>query len=199
MNLAPSQPACLNRPCVLPSRVWNSRFDAMPAAVFYAYATADVAAAVKCARDWGVRASPATGRHNLQGAAVQDGFLIIDLTNMTRVIFCARFACPKGMHMHAHMCIHSLDPTPPASSPSAGPPRGAAAPRVWMSMQPPRCLLSSIVSLIRPPPPSSCTSVAYLQCALSCMRMHICISVHFIHPLTVTLSCRSLSAPRNAP
>ena len=56
-----------------------------PAAVFFAYSTSDVSEAVKCAAAWGVRVSPAAGRHGYQGAAVRGGFLVIDVSNCTQV------------------------------------------------------------------------------------------------------------------
>lgn len=65
-------------------RTFNSRTLRSPAAVFYAHATADVAAAVKCAHAWGLQISPAAGRQGFNGAAVQDGYLVIDVSNLTR-------------------------------------------------------------------------------------------------------------------
>lgn len=64
--------------------MWNSRHSAFPAAVFYAHDTADVSAAVRCAHRWGVRVSPASGRQGLQGASVMDGFLTVDVSNLTQ-------------------------------------------------------------------------------------------------------------------
>ena len=66
-------------------RAFASRVLRSPAAVFYAYSTADVAAAVKCAHAWGVQISPAGGRQGFQGGAIQDGFLVVDVSNMTQV------------------------------------------------------------------------------------------------------------------
>lgn len=65
-------------------RVFNSRFLRFPAATFYAGDAAEVAAAVDCARLWGVKVSPAAGRHNFEGSAVQDGYLTIDVTGLTQ-------------------------------------------------------------------------------------------------------------------
>lgn len=70
-------------------RTWNSRPLRAPAAVLYAHSAADVAAAVGCAATWGVRVSPASGRHGLTGAAAQDGALLLDVSNMSRIAFSA--------------------------------------------------------------------------------------------------------------
>lgn len=66
-------------------KVGNARFWRRPAAVAYARAAADVSAAVRCAWAAGVRVSAAGGRHNDEGLAVPDGYLVVDTSNMTKV------------------------------------------------------------------------------------------------------------------
>lgn len=66
-----------------------SRVLRSPAAVFYAHSTADVAAAVKCAHAWGVQISPAGGRQGFQGGAIQDGSLVVDVSNLTQTALSA--------------------------------------------------------------------------------------------------------------
>lgn len=61
-----------------------ANFDAHPKAVVYASTVGQVSAAVKCASDWNVRVSGASGRHSYQGASVPDGFLVVDVSNMTQ-------------------------------------------------------------------------------------------------------------------
>lgn len=66
-------------------RTFNSRIQQYPAAIVYASTTADVAAAVSCATRYGVRVSPACGRQGFQGAAVPDGYLVVDVSNLDAV------------------------------------------------------------------------------------------------------------------
>lgn len=79
-------PSASRPPIRLPvcCRTWNSRVLARPAAVYFAHDTAGAAAAVACAYRWAVRVSPAAGRQSLQGAAVVDGYLTVDVSNMTQ-------------------------------------------------------------------------------------------------------------------
>lgn len=65
-------------------RVFNSRFLRSPAATLFASSAEEVAAAVDCARLFGVNVSPAAGRHNFEGSAVQDGALTIDVTALDK-------------------------------------------------------------------------------------------------------------------
>ncbi len=58
---------------------------ASPAATVYARSTADVVAAVKCATANNVRVSAASGRHAYEGTSVQSGYLIVDVSNLTKV------------------------------------------------------------------------------------------------------------------
>eukprot|EP00775_Hariotina_reticulata_P006546 gene6546-6772_t len=89
---------------ILLCSVFNGRFNPAPAAVFFAYSTADVAEAVKCAAASGIKASPAAGRQSFEGSAVQDGALTIDLSNMTqrtvnkrKAVITIGAGCPGGL------------------------------------------------------------------------------------------------------
>jgi FAD/FMN-containing dehydrogenase len=86
-------PHCVEKPYLpkpapthaLHLRVNNLRFSRKPAAVVYAYTTADVSAAVRCASSSGVRVSVAGGRHAYEGLTQQDGYLTVDVSNFTEV------------------------------------------------------------------------------------------------------------------
>ena len=67
------------------SLVCNARFAPRPAAVVYAHSVADITAAVKCGLAWDVRVSASSGRHSNQATSMPDNYLIIDLTNLTKV------------------------------------------------------------------------------------------------------------------
>ncbi len=53
--------------------------------MFYAHSVEDVSAAVKCAASAGVKVSPSCGRQSFQGWTVMDGYLTVDVTNLTEV------------------------------------------------------------------------------------------------------------------
>src|SRR3990170_231394 len=61
-------------------RVENAYVDRRPALIAKARDTADVAEAVRWARDTGVHLSVAAGRHGISGDAVNDGGLVLDLS-----------------------------------------------------------------------------------------------------------------------
>lgn len=63
----------------------NARFSPEPSAIVFARSTSDVVEATKCALGAGARMSVAGGRHAYQGTTMQDGYLTIDLSNMTKV------------------------------------------------------------------------------------------------------------------
>ncbi len=101
----------------------NLRFSRKPAATVFARSTSDVVAAINCATAWGVRVSAAGGRHAYQGTSVQDGYLTVDLSNMTKastecvkehtictaaLCTCAHY-CMRSMYIPcAHYCMHSM-------------------------------------------------------------------------------------------
>lgn len=64
----------------LARRVENAYVDRHPALIAKARDTADVAAAVRWARDTGVHLSVAAGRHGFSGDAVNDAGLVLDLS-----------------------------------------------------------------------------------------------------------------------
>ena len=59
---------------------------ANPACVVKPRSAAEVAAAVKCAGDWGYRVSAAGGRHSFQGAALPAGYLVVDTAGLCREV-----------------------------------------------------------------------------------------------------------------
>lgn len=65
--------------------IFNARFDPRPAAVYYAHSTEEVSQAVLCAAAANVSISPAGGRQSFQGWNVPDGYLVVDVSNMTEV------------------------------------------------------------------------------------------------------------------
>ncbi|MEV8375098.1 FAD-binding oxidoreductase [Kribbella sp. NPDC056861] len=65
--------------------VWNAMVDRRPAAIARCRSTADVAAAVRYARDHDLEIAVRCGGHNIAGLAVPEGGLMIDLTPMGRV------------------------------------------------------------------------------------------------------------------
>ena len=69
------------------TQVCNARFAPLPAAIVYAHSTSDVTEAVKCGLAWDVRVSAASGRHSNQATSLPDSYLIVDLTNLTKVSF----------------------------------------------------------------------------------------------------------------
>lgn len=65
--------------------VWHADIDRRPALVAKARDTADVAAAVRWARDTGTHLSVAAGRHGFSGDAVNDDGLVLDLSLLRRI------------------------------------------------------------------------------------------------------------------
>ena len=63
-------------------RVWNGMIDKYPALIVRCTGTADVVAAVKFARSSGLLVAVRGGGHNVAGNAVNDGGLVIDLSQM---------------------------------------------------------------------------------------------------------------------
>ena len=65
--------------------VWNAMVDRRPAAIARCPDTAEVAAAVRYARDHDLEIAVRCGGHNIAGLAVPEGGLMIDLTPMSEV------------------------------------------------------------------------------------------------------------------
>lgn len=65
--------------------VWNAMIEREPAVIVRCAGTADVVAAVNCARDLDLLVSVKGGGHNVAGNAVCDGGLMIDLSPMNGV------------------------------------------------------------------------------------------------------------------
>jgi FAD/FMN-containing dehydrogenase len=66
-------------------RVWNGMIDRRPGAVVYCAESNDVAAAVKFARSRSLLVAVRAGGHNIGGASVCDGGLVIDLSRMKQI------------------------------------------------------------------------------------------------------------------
>ena len=66
-------------------RVWNGVIDKTPAIIARCTSTADVVAAVNAAREHELLVSIRGGGHNVAGNAVNDGGLVIDLSEMRGV------------------------------------------------------------------------------------------------------------------
>lgn len=65
-------------------RTTNSRFNAQqPHAIIYARDVDQVKESLNCARVYGFQVSAAGGRHSYQGSSVNNGGLVIDVSNMT--------------------------------------------------------------------------------------------------------------------
>lgn len=65
--------------------VWNAMVDRRPAAIARCHTTAEVAAAVRYARQHDLEIGVRCGGHSIAGLAVPDGGLMIDLTPMSEV------------------------------------------------------------------------------------------------------------------
>src|SRR5215207_6915879 len=65
--------------------VWNAMVDRRPAAIAKCHSTAEVAAAVRYAREHSLEIGVRCGGHSIAGLAVPDGGLMIDLTPMSEV------------------------------------------------------------------------------------------------------------------
>ena len=66
-------------------RVWNGVVDRRPRLIARCHGTADVAAAVRFARERGLEIAVRGGGHNVAGSAVCDGGIVIDLSGMRAV------------------------------------------------------------------------------------------------------------------
>jgi len=66
-------------------RVWNGMIDRRPGAVVYCAGADDVVAAVKFARSRDLLVAVRAGGHNIGGASVCDGGLVIDLSRMKEI------------------------------------------------------------------------------------------------------------------
>jgi FAD/FMN-containing dehydrogenase len=66
-------------------RVWNAAIDRRPAVIARCASTADVAAAVTFAAGHGLEITVRGGAHSMSGAAVADGGLMIDLSQLSQV------------------------------------------------------------------------------------------------------------------
>ncbi|MFU8869906.1 FAD-binding oxidoreductase [Natronococcus sp.] len=65
--------------------IWNGMIDRYPAIVARCSGVADVVAAVNFAREQGLEVAVRGGGHNVAGTAVNDGGLVVDLSEMTAV------------------------------------------------------------------------------------------------------------------
>jgi hypothetical protein len=66
-------------------RVWNGMVDRQPAAIIYCAGSDDVIAAVNFARSRSLLVAVRAGGHNIGGASVCDGGLVIDLSRMKQI------------------------------------------------------------------------------------------------------------------
>ncbi|WP_407149334.1 FAD-binding oxidoreductase [Bradyrhizobium sp. ORS 86] len=67
-------------------KVWNGMVDRHPAAVVYCAGSDDVIAAVNFARSQSLLVAVRAGGHNMGGASVCDGGLVIDLSRMKQIV-----------------------------------------------------------------------------------------------------------------
>ncbi|WP_251343870.1 FAD-binding oxidoreductase [Haloplanus halophilus] len=65
--------------------VWNGRIDRFPVAIARVASSADVAAAIRFARERDLPLSVRGGGHHVTGSAVVDGAVVVDLSDMTAV------------------------------------------------------------------------------------------------------------------
>src|ERR1700758_397625 len=65
--------------------VWNGMVDRRPALIAYCANREDVVEAVSFARTTGILTAVRSGGHNIAGASLCDGGLVIDLSRMNRV------------------------------------------------------------------------------------------------------------------
>ncbi|WP_293029810.1 FAD-binding oxidoreductase [Natronococcus sp.] len=65
--------------------IWNGMIDRYPALVARCSGVADVVAAVNFAREQGLEVAVRGGGHNVAGTAVNDGGIVVDLSEMTAV------------------------------------------------------------------------------------------------------------------
>src|SRR6185437_4010879 len=66
-------------------KVWNGMIDRMPAAIIYCASTDDVVAAVNFARTQNLAVAVRAGGHNIAGASVCDGGIVIDVSRMKQI------------------------------------------------------------------------------------------------------------------
>ncbi len=66
-------------------RVWNGMIDRRPGAIVYCAGSDDVVAAVRFARSRSLLVAVRAGGHNIGGASVCDGGLVIDLSRMKQI------------------------------------------------------------------------------------------------------------------
>jgi hypothetical protein len=66
-------------------RVWNAAIDRRPVAVVECIDAQDVAAAISFAREHSLQVSVRSGAHNMSGAAVVEGGLVVDLRRLNHV------------------------------------------------------------------------------------------------------------------
>jgi FAD/FMN-containing dehydrogenase len=66
-------------------RIWNGMFDRRPALIARCLDADDVSAALRFARDTGLRVTVRGGGHNVAGASLADGAVLVDLSLMREV------------------------------------------------------------------------------------------------------------------
>ena len=74
--------------------VWNGMIDRRPALIAYCANSQDVIEAVDFARTTGILTAVRSGGHNIAGASLCDGGLVIDLSRMNRVTVDPKAAQP---------------------------------------------------------------------------------------------------------
>ncbi len=102
--------------------VWNGMIDRRPALIAYCTDRQDVVEAIAFARTTGILTAVRSGGHNIAGASLCDGGLVIDLSRMTRVTVdpTARTARAEGgallADLDAATQVHGLATTPGVNS-----------------------------------------------------------------------------------